>query len=220
MAITYKSGIKVKEKDSTPTKVHVASVFANQMNRALESYADSLQQLNAKAEVPKKLYLPIQAFFGAIIPVSDQYKPTLKQLTTNHLKKTQALKLYAENFESLANRALSRSKTADSKLLLVLHQLISDVHHFIQQQEMTHYSYTPGMSPNVRPVNWGLREAVNVHIIEHQKKFGTDQYPNLNAAQLRARSSGHTLSDRTYRELKTMHGNGTLFNYAQTRKRQ
>ena len=91
---------------------------------------------------------------------------------------------------------------------------------FIQNQEKTHNSYTPGKSPNVRPVNWSLREDVHNHIREHQSKFGADQYPNLNAAQSRAKTKGHQLSERTYREIKTMHKNGTLFYYIQPNKRQ
>jgi hypothetical protein len=220
MAGKYRSGIKVKEKDSVPTKVQFATAFADQMDRALDTHAASLQQLDSQTAIPKKLHTPIQVFFGIVIHASDQYKPNLKQLTTTHLKKTQALRLAATNFESFTNRTLSKSNAGGTKLIQVLRDLISDVHHFIQQQEMTHHSYTPGMSLNVRPVNWALREDVHAHIIEHQSIFGFGKYPNLNAAQIRAQKNGHQLPPRTYREIKTMHKNGTLFHYAQTRKRQ
>jgi hypothetical protein len=220
MNVIYKSGIKVIEKNSSATKVQIATAIANQMNRALENHAKSLRHLDSQTEIPKKLYGPIQDFFKIIIRASDQYKPSLKQLTTNHLKQTQALKLAAENFESLTSRTLSRSNTGGYKLLTVLRLLVSDVNYFIQQQEMTHHSYTPGMSPNTRPVNWSLREDVHAHIIEYQSKFGFGKYPNLNAAQIRAQKNGHQLPERTYRDIKTMHMNGTLFHYIQKRKRQ
>lgn len=220
MAGKYRSGIKVKEKNSVPTKVQIATAFADQMNRALDTHATSLQQLDSQAAIPKILHAPIQVFFGIVIQASDQYKPNLKQLTTTHLKQTQALRLAARNFEILTNRTLSKSKAGATKLAQVLRNLISDVLYFIQQQEMTHHSYTPGMSPNVRRVNWSLREDVHAHIIEHQSKFGFGRYPNLNAAQTRAQKNGHQLPERTYREIKTMHKNGTLFHYAQARKRQ
>ena len=220
MAGKYRSGIKVKEKNSAPTKVQIATIFANQMNRALEAHATSLKQLDSQTAIPKKLHSPIQVFFGIVIQASDQYKPNLKQLTTTHLKQTQALRLAARNFEILTYRTLSKSNTGGTKLAHVLRNLIADVHHFIQQQEMTHHSYTPGMSPNVRRVNWQLREDVHAHIIEYQSKFGFEKYPNLNAAQTRAQKNGHQLPERTYREIKTMHKNGTLFHYAQARKRQ
>jgi hypothetical protein len=220
MAGTYKSGVKVKEKNSVHSKVQIATAFANQLNQALKLRAKSLRHLDAESAIPQKLYVPIEKFFETVIQASDQYKPSLKQLTTNHLKKTKALALSAEYFEIIANKALSKSNKGDRKLLVVLQNLISDVYHFIKQQEMTHHSYTLGMSPNTRPVNWELREAVNAHIIEHQKKFGETEYPNLNAAQIRARASGHKLSGRTYREIKSMHENGTLFHYVQARKRQ
>lgn len=220
MAGKYKSGIKVKEKNAPPSKVQIATAFADQMNRALDSHATYLQQLDSQTAIPNKLRASIQGFFGIVIQTSDQYKPNLKQLTTKHLKQTQALRLAARNFESLTNRTLSKSNAVGTKLIQALRDLISDVHHFIQQQEMTHHSYTPGMSLNVRPVNWELREDVHAHIIEHQSIFGFGKYPNLNAAQIRAQKNGHQLPPRTYREIKTMHKNGTLFHYAQTRKRQ
>jgi hypothetical protein len=220
MAGKYKLGIKVKEKNSVPTKVQIATAFADQMNRALDTHAASLQQLDSQTAIPKKLHAPIQVFFGIIIQASDQYKPNLKQLTTKHLKKTQSLRVAAINFERLTNGTLNKSNTRNTKLELVLLNLISDVTHFIQQQEMTHHSFTPGASPNARPVNWALREHVHAHIIEYQSKFGFGKYPNLNAAQIRAQKNGCELPARTYREIKTMHRSGTLFHYIQKRKRQ
>lgn len=211
----YKSGIKVDTKAPPISKVQIAAVFAAQINNSLVAHAMSLQDLDAQSEIPKELYNPIQDFFAKVIESSDQYKRSLKQINTTHLKKTQALISHVQNFETLMTLTLSKSTADEGKLLPVIRQLISDVHHFVEQQGRTHNSYVPGMSPNTRPVNWSLREAVCSHILEYQSIVGAGKYPNLNAAQLRARSNGHQLSDRTYREIKAMHKDGTLFHYIQ-----
>jgi len=216
----YKSGVKVAAKEAAVTKVQIAAAFARQMNASLENHAKSLQDLDTQSEVPKELYTPIQDFFANVIQASDQYKPNLKQLTTKILKKTLVLKSAVENLQGLTTKQINQPTTGERKLIPVLRQLMSDVDHFIRQQEMTHDSYTPGKNPNTRPVNWSIRKAVYDHILDHQSKFGAGRYPNLNAAQIRARSNGHQLSDRTYREIKTMHKDGTLFHYIQPRKRQ
>uniref|UniRef100_UPI004048E994 hypothetical protein n=1 Tax=Limnohabitans sp. TaxID=1907725 RepID=UPI004048E994 len=216
----YKSGIKVITKLPNITKVQIATAFAAQINNSLEEHAKSLQVLAIQSEIPEELYGPIQDFFEIVIQSSDQYDLSLKQLKTDQLKKMQALKSAAEIFGNLIFRKMEKTITKGGKLSPVICQLIADVNHFIQQLEMTHHSYTPGMSTNTRPVNWSLREAVYSHILEHQLKLGVGKYPNLNAAQLRARNLGHHLSDRTYREIKALHKEGTLFHYTQPRKRQ
>lgn len=216
----YKSGVKVAAKEAAVTKVQIAAAFATQMNASLENHAKSLQNLDMQSEVPKALYTPIEDFFASVIQSSDQYTPNLKQLTTKMLKKTLDLKSAVEKLHGLTTRQINQPTTGGRKLFTVLQLLMSDVDHFIQQQEMTHDSYTPGKNPNTGPVNWSIRKAVHDHILDHQSKFGVGHYPNLNAAQIRARSNGHQLSDRTYREIKTMHTNGTLFHYIQPKKRQ
>jgi hypothetical protein len=211
----YKSGIKVIEKRTLITKVQIATNSAKQINNSLESHAKSLQELDAQSEIPKLLYTPIQDFFAIVIQSSDQYKTSLKQINTNHLKQTQALKSAAENLETLMNEAVDKSITKKTKLILVIRQLTSDVLYFIKQQEMTHHSYSPGMRPNTAPVNWALRTAVYEHILAHQEKFGVGTYPNLNVAKRHASKNEHTLSERTYRDIKRLHKGGTLFHYMQ-----
>jgi hypothetical protein len=220
MAGKYKLGVKVEEKTPCTTNVQIAIKFASQINRSLEEHAQSLQKLDQQGEIPEKLYAPIQDFFAIVIQSSDQYNPSLKQITKNHLKQLFLLKSTAESFEVAINQKLKKSSTGNRKTLHILHQLIFDVHLFIQKLDLTHNSYKPGTRPNVRPVNWLLRADIHDLILEHQSKFGEGQYPHLRAAQIRAKEKEHQLPDRTYREIKTMHKNGTLFHYIQPNKRQ
>jgi hypothetical protein len=219
MAGKYKSGIQVQDKTPEVTKVQFAQAFATQLNWSLAINAQSLQQLDAEGEVSSELYGRIQDFFSLAITTSDMYSPSLRKLQAAHLKGLQTLKIASEDFEKLATPPLQQEPIVSIRLLSVLKELITDVLHFVQQVEMTYDSFTPGKKPNVRPVNWPLRLAVNSHIEEHQKTAGAGKYPNLNAAQTRAKKNEHVLSDRTYREIKKMHKNGTVFHYVQPRKR-
>jgi len=216
----FKSGQRVVAKAPVVTKVQIAARYAARLSTNLEFHAKSLQTLDTQSEIPAELYTPIRDFFAAVIESSDQYRPSLKQLTKKHLKKTQDLRSAIERLEKLTIKSMDQKREMESKLYTVLQELVSDVHHFIRMQSMTHESYTPGTSPNVGPVNWSLRQVIYDHITEYQSEFGSRKYPNLNAAQIRAKKSGHKLPERTYREIKLMHKNGTLFDYIQPIKRQ
>ena len=220
MAGKYKSGIQVQDKTPEVTKVQFAQAFATQLNWALAIHAQSLQQIEAEDDISIELCGKIQDYFSLVTTTSDMYTPSLRKLQAAHLKGLQDLKIASENFEKLGTTTLQQEPIVSIKLLPVIEELISDVLHFIHQVEMTYYLFTPGTRPNVRPVNWPLRLAVNSHIEEHQKTAGAGKYPNLNAAQTRAKKKEHDLSERTYREIKTMHKNGTVFHYVQPRKRQ
>ncbi len=220
MAGKYKSGIQVQDKTPEVTKVHFAKRSAVILNRELAIHAQSLQQIEAEDDISSELCGKIKDYFSLVITTSDMYPPSLQKLQAAHLKGLQALKIASENFEKLGTTTLQQEPIVSIKLLPVIEELISDVLHFIHEEEKTYDSFTPGKRPNVRPVNWPLRLAVNSHIEEHQKTAGAGKYPNLNAAQTRAKKNEHDLSERTYREIKTMHKNGTLLHYVQPRKRQ
>lgn len=211
----YKSGVRVATKASTPANVEFAAAFAAQIICALERHAKVLRALKANDSVPNRLYGPIQDLFGIAVKASIQYSNSLKHLTGRHLKQTQDLTRATIAFELLFTDNTFKQEPTSKRLLVVLRSLTAHTRHFVRQIELTHHSFRPGARPNIRPVNWSLRCHVLVHIEEHQAKYGLGIYPNLNAAQIRARKEGHRLSDRTYRALKNMHKRGTLLHYTQ-----
>ena len=144
---------------------------------------------------------------------SSSYGNGPKHLTDRHLKPIRDLGTAINKFELFMCGTTCKQEPPKKRLIVALRSLVVHTRYFVRQIEMTHGSFTPGLRPNIRPVNWPLRCDVLAHIEEYQARYGLGKYPNLNAAQIRARGKGQ--SDRTYRALKNMHKQGTLLHYIQ-----
>ena len=219
---TFKQGRKYTRKTRNDERKVIMRNLIHQLDLALIDRTRELEAIHAAQAIQPPLANLVLNFFSVVIQVSDGTKNHRGKAPPRTLKSAegliQPLQYFKVGVDGFVPSSTTRPDVRD-----VLHELIADVAHFIQQIRMTHAMVTVVNGKPLMRNRPAMQDAKVVYgelVDEYQNLHGAAVFPKSGSTLAQLKAKGYLVSAGTIRNWKKQIINNTFGHFVQRRKQQ